>query len=171
MTTPAFTLRFSPTPRGARLARRLASQQTDAWGWAYGSPVHDTVELVVAELAANAVTHGRVPGRDAELRLTAEPGSGLVRIEVSDARGERQPRPETGDTEADGGRGLLLVAALTDAWGVVERLGGPGKTVWAVISAKTDAVPVGDDRSPDPLTRFLGTYAADDADPAGARTG
>ncbi|MGW5970129.1 ATP-binding protein [Streptomyces sp. NPDC055186] len=81
------TLRFSPTPRGARLARRLASQQMDAWGWAYGSPVHDTVELVVAELAANAVTHGRAPGRDAERRLTAEPGGGIVRVEVSDAGG------------------------------------------------------------------------------------
>ncbi|MHC3454012.1 ATP-binding protein [Streptomyces prasinus] len=64
------TLRFSATPRGAGRAGRLASQQTDAWGWPYGSPVHDTVELVVAELAVNAVTHGRVPGRDAELRLS-----------------------------------------------------------------------------------------------------
>ncbi|MEU6526042.1 ATP-binding protein [Streptomyces sp. NPDC046924] len=130
----AFTLRFSATPRGARLARRLASQQMDAWGWAYSSPAHDAVELVVAELAANAVTHGRVPGRDAELRLTAEPGGGLVRVEVSDARGERRPvMPQGERLDLDSGRGLALVEALAGEWGVTERSGGPGKTVWAVV--------------------------------------
>ncbi|MFE9925960.1 ATP-binding protein [Streptomyces sp. NPDC005774] len=130
----AFTLRFSATPRGARLARRLASQQMDAWGWAYRSPAHDTVELVVGELAANAVTHGRVPGRDAELRLTAEPCGTLVRIEVSDARGERRPvMPQGERPDKDGGRGLALVEALAGEWGVTERLGDPGKTVWAVV--------------------------------------
>ncbi|MGY0069236.1 ATP-binding protein [Streptomyces sp. QTS137] len=131
----ALTLRFSPTPRGARLARRLASQQTDAWGWAYGSPVHDTVELVVAELAANAVTHGRVPGRDAELRLSRSADGARVRVEVSDVRGERLPVPAPDDGPlAEGGRGLTLVAALAEEWGVAERPKGPGKTVWAVVS-------------------------------------
>ncbi|CAM5385982.1 hypothetical protein SHIRM173S_09740 [Streptomyces hirsutus] len=135
MTTPAFTLRFSPTPRGARLARRLASQQTDAWGWPYGSPVHDTVGLVVAELAANAVTHGRVPGRDAELRLSRNADGTRLRVEVSDVRGERLPVPASdGGPLAEGGRGLALVAALAEEWGVAERPGGPGKTVWAVVS-------------------------------------
>ncbi len=118
------TLRFSATPRGARLARRLASQQTDAWGWPYGSPVHDTVELIVAELAANAVTHGLVPGRDAELRLTVDPGCGLVRVEVSDVRGERLPvMPQGERLDLDGGRGLALVEALAEEWGVTDRLG------------------------------------------------
>ncbi|WP_369695775.1 hypothetical protein [Streptomyces coelicoflavus] len=58
----AFTLRNSATSRGARLARRLASYQLDRWGWPYRTPVHDAVELIVSELAGNAVTHGRVPG-------------------------------------------------------------------------------------------------------------
>ncbi len=140
MTSPEFTLRFSPTPRGARLARRLASQQMDAWAWPYGTPTHDAVEMVVAELASNAVTHGRVPGRDAELRLMADRAAGLVRIEVSDARGERYPWPEPAAPLADSGRGLLLVATLADAWGVTERLGGPGKTVWATVSTRTPGV-------------------------------
>ncbi|WP_079189065.1 ATP-binding protein [Streptomyces kebangsaanensis] len=153
---PVLTLRFTASPRGARLARRLASHQVDAWGWGYGTPVHDAVELVVAELAANAVTHGRVPGRDAELRLSRE-GEGRVRVEVSDTRGERRPRtgPVGGETdgEADGGRGLLLVAALSVDWGVCERAGGaPGKTVWAVIAptmgAGPDLAAVGGGRPP-----------------------
>ncbi|WP_018564859.1 ATP-binding protein [Streptomyces sp. PsTaAH-124] len=139
MTT--FALRFTATPRGARLARRLASQQMDAWGWPYGTPVHDTVELIVAELAANAVTHGRVPGRDAELRLSRRDGEGRVRIEVHDTRGERLPVVREAcagggpAAEADGGRGLVLVAALAKEWGVAPRPGAPGKSVWAVVAA------------------------------------
>ncbi|MET9142619.1 ATP-binding protein [Streptomyces sp. NPDC004042] len=139
MTT--FALRFTATPRGARLARRLASQQMDAWGWPYGTPVHDTVELIVAELAANAVTHGRVQGRDAELRLSRRDGEDRVRIEVDDTRGERLPVVREACTdgdpaaEADGGRGLVLVAALAKEWGVAPRPGAPGKSVWAVVAA------------------------------------
>ncbi|MFH9573503.1 ATP-binding protein [Streptomyces sp. NPDC017230] len=131
----SFTLRFSATPRGARLARRLASHQLDRWGWPYRTPVHDAVELVVGELAANAVTHGRVPGRDAELRL-AHDGAGRVLVEVSDVRGEGRPQlAPTGRPLAEDGRGLALVAALTEEWGVAERPGAPGKTVWAVLTA------------------------------------
>jgi anti-sigma regulatory factor (Ser/Thr protein kinase) len=144
-TSPAsstsLTLRFTATPRGARLARRLAAHQMDAWGWPYGTPAHDAVELVVAELAANAVTHGRVPGRDAELRL-GQDGEGRVRVEVSDVRGERLPVPAPEDRLlADGGRGLALVAALTEEWGVAGRPGAPGKTVWAVVAAGRPPAP------------------------------
>ncbi|MFF9114332.1 ATP-binding protein [Streptomyces massasporeus] len=126
------SFRFTASPRGARLARRLASCQMDAWGWRYGTPVHDSVELIVAELAANAVTHGRVPGRDAELRLSREDG-GHVRIEVSDARGERRPETRDAGSGEDGGRGLLLVTALAVEWGTAPRPGAPGKTVWALV--------------------------------------
>ncbi|MGW5784438.1 ATP-binding protein [Streptomyces sp. NPDC003757] len=137
----SFALRFSATPRGARLARRLASHQLDRWGWPYRTPVHDAVELVVAELAANAVTHGRVPGRDAELRL-ARDAAGRILVEVSDVRGERRPvlaegRPgpaADGRGLAEDGRGLTLVAALAEAWGVAERPSAPGKTVWAMVA-------------------------------------
>ncbi|MGA5280656.1 ATP-binding protein [Streptomyces griseoincarnatus] len=104
------SFRSTPSPRGARLARRLISCQMDAWGRLHGTPAHDSVELIAAELAANAVTHGRVPGRDAELRLSRVDG-GYVRIEVSDARGERWPEARDSGSDEDGGRGLLLVAA------------------------------------------------------------
>ncbi|WP_121748721.1 ATP-binding protein [Streptomyces sp. E2N166] len=137
----SFILRFSATARGARLARRLASHQLDRWGWPYRTPVHDAVELVVGELAANAVTHGRVPGRDAELRL-AHDAAGRLLVEVSDVRGERRPvlapdgrrLVEDGQGLAEDGRGLTLVAALAEAWGVTERPGAPGKTVWALVA-------------------------------------
>ncbi|MGW2746801.1 ATP-binding protein [Streptomyces sp. NPDC001450] len=135
------TLRFTATPRGARLARRLAAQQMDAWGWPYGGTANDTVELIVAELTANAVTHGRVPGRDAELRLRRRDGEGVVRIEVSDTRGERVPVVRDAGSEEDGGRGLVLVAALAKEWGTAPRPGSPGKTVWAVVPTGVPATP------------------------------
>ncbi|WP_330454706.1 MULTISPECIES: ATP-binding protein [unclassified Streptomyces] len=133
-----FEMRFSSTPRGARLARRLAGERLDAWGIPYGSDTHDAVTLVVAELSANAVRHGHVPGRDFRLRLSAE-GSAL-RVEVTDTRGERLPvqppaaAPGAGpDVDEEGGRGLLLVSAMTDRWGWFPCADGPGKTVWAVV--------------------------------------
>lgn len=84
VTVRVFTQRFSATRRGARLARRLATQQLDAWGIPYGSGPSDATALVVAELAANAVLHGRVPGRDFALRLAYNSAKDLVRVEVTD---------------------------------------------------------------------------------------
>jgi anti-sigma regulatory factor (Ser/Thr protein kinase) len=100
----------------------------------------DAVALLVAELSSNAVLHGRVPGRDFELRLTYDRAVGLVRVEVSDTHPgqpkppESSPAPET----ADGGRGLLLVDAVASRWGVSERP-GPGKTVWAECAMEAES--------------------------------
>lgn len=130
-----FAQRFSATPRGARLARRLVLHQLDAWGVPHGSEASDTAAQLVAELAANAVTHGRVPGRDFE--VTAEIRDRTLRLAVSDARGElRPPGPGAACAPmpplAESGRGLLLVDALADRWGVLDR---PlvGKTVMAEL--------------------------------------
>ncbi|MET9832971.1 ATP-binding protein [Streptomyces sp. NPDC006385] len=130
-----FTQRLSATPRGARLARHLALNQLHAWGVPHGSDAAEAVAAIVAELAANAVTHGRVPGRDFELRLSLPTGS--IRIEVSDTRTESRP-PKPGDVRPphaldDHGRGLLLVEALADRWEVVDRDAPPGKTVRAEV--------------------------------------
>ncbi|MEU3553285.1 ATP-binding protein [Streptomyces fragilis] len=124
---PRFTLRLSGTPRGARLARHLAAQQLAAWGVPYGSDASDAVCLVTAELAANAVTHGLVPGRDFRLSLLRLPGR--VRVEVTDARPERLPPTVP---QAGAGRGLLLVAACADRWGHEVR-DVCAKTVWAEV--------------------------------------
>ncbi|MFB7635413.1 ATP-binding protein [Streptomyces sp. NPDC056149] len=138
-----FAMRFTSTPRGARLARRLASHRLDEWGYPYDGEVNEVVSAVVGELAANAVLHGHVPGRDFALRLTGFGAADRLgfRVEVSDTRGERLPTVTWGrgagaaadgcDGLAEGGHGLLIVGRLAAAWGVVPRPGGPGKTVWA----------------------------------------
>ncbi|MET8219132.1 ATP-binding protein [Streptomyces hirsutus] len=123
-------MQFTSTPRGARLARRLVSHRLDAWGHPYASPANETVTLIAAELTANAVQHGHVPGRDFHLRL-AEAEDGTLRVEVTDTRTERRPVAATPAPDGESGRGLLLVDALADDWGVLPRPTGPGKTVWA----------------------------------------
>jgi anti-sigma regulatory factor (Ser/Thr protein kinase) len=127
--TEELTQRLSATPRGARLARRLTATQLAAWGHAHDTDVNDTAQHLVAELAANAVTHGRVPGRDFELRLLRLPENTL-RIEVCDPRGDRRLR-YVNDADGEHGRGLILVTLLADTWGVTER--DVGKTVWAEL--------------------------------------
>ncbi|WP_206432356.1 ATP-binding protein [Streptomyces sp. ADI92-24] len=121
-----FTVLLSPTRRGARLARLLTVAHLGLWGLPLESAAH-----IVAELAANASVHGRVPGRNFQLRLTAHPGT-LLRIEVTDTRGDRLPAPSTPADDAESGRGLLIVEALADRWGVVPGL-VPRKTVWAEL--------------------------------------
>ncbi|BCL22398.1 ATP-binding protein [Streptomyces tuirus] len=120
-----FSLRLSSTPRGARLARLLAAEQLRFWGLPSGRAAQ-----VVAELSANAVTHGRVPGRD--FRLLLYVAGDTLRIEVTDTRDDRHPVPRLPSPDAESGRGLLLVDALADRWGVTPGL-APRKTVWAEI--------------------------------------
>ncbi|WP_289981170.1 ATP-binding protein, partial [Streptomyces sp. SRF1] len=118
-------MRFTSTPRGARLARRLVAHRLAAWGYPYDSGPNATATLITSELAANAVRHGRVPGRDFHVRLTAPVGgdlAGTIRIEVSDTRAEGRPAPTAtaAAPDAETGRGLYLVSRLTP--------GGSGET-------------------------------------------
>lgn len=136
-----FRQQFSATRSGARLARRLALHQFSTWGIPYGTSVFEAAESVVGELAANAATHGRVGGRDFELRLVLR--ARTLRIEVSDTRTECRP-PAPGaltapEPLAESGRGLLLVEALADRWWVLDRV-PIGKT----IRAELDLPRVGD---------------------------
>ncbi|MFD7283252.1 ATP-binding protein [Streptomyces sp. NPDC059862] len=129
VTAPAhhFTVQLSATRRGARLARLLAERQLDEWGRYFEGAPH-----VVAELASNAVLHGRVRGRDFRLTLKLHE-DGTLRIEVTDARGDRIPRvPAPGTECTESGRGLLIVAAYAARWGVDEPPANC-KTVWAEL--------------------------------------
>ncbi|MFE9022187.1 ATP-binding protein [Streptomyces sp. NPDC007808] len=123
-----FAVQLSATRRGARLARLLAERQLDDWNSRFEGAVP-----VVAELASNAVLHGRVPGRDFRLRLLLHT-EGTLRIEVTDARGDRIPQVKdaVGD-HVESGRGLLIVAAYADRWGVAESPANC-KTVWAELT-------------------------------------
>ena len=97
--------------------------------------VLDDVELVVTELISNTVLHAPGP---VEITL-GRSECGSLRVEVTDTWPtvpERRPVASGGTT----GRGLNLVAALSDAWGVGPRADGrPGKTVWCEFGQGRDA--------------------------------
>ncbi|WP_406729834.1 ATP-binding protein [Streptomyces sp. GD-15H] len=87
--------------------------------------VTDAAELALTELVANVVRH--VPGRRCRICFLLRPGG--VRVEVADDCPEL-PVQAVGDGLGEGGRGLVIVAAVTDRWGVAPRPNGRGKTVW-----------------------------------------
>ncbi|WUH91486.1 ATP-binding protein [Streptomyces sp. NBC_00433] len=125
--TRRFSTQLPSTRRGAQRARLLTVAQLA--GWELPS---DAAAQVVAELAANAALHGRVPGRNFRLTLEVKAADRL-RIEVTDTRGERLPAvPRPGEPDAESGRGLLLVSALAVRWGVTSGP-FPSKTVWAEV--------------------------------------
>lgn len=98
--------------------------------------VADAAELALTELIANVVRY--VPGRHCRTLIEYRPAG--VRVEVSDGC-PRLPRLPDRDELADGGRGLLLVDAVTDAWGVEPYADGRGKTVWFECLTKADEGP------------------------------
>ncbi|MBG0832445.1 ATP-binding protein [Planomonospora sp. ID67723] len=95
--------------------------------WGAGNLVDDCV-LVVSELVTNAIRHGGAP---CVLRLGG--GEGHVYGELFDP-GTGAPRMRETGPEATGGRGLRIVDALADDWGVTWPPSG-GKAVWFVLGA------------------------------------
>lgn len=107
--------------RSVPAARRFAREAvTD---WALGDRLDDVL-LCVSELATNALVHGVPPGRGYRLSLSLL-ADGVLRVEVHDSG---DGRPGVREPYGESGRGLMLVAALADKWGVGER--DPGKVVW-----------------------------------------
>ena len=104
-------------------ARRFVESILTAWG---GTDVAWTATLLASELATNCALHA---GTEFALRVTLE--SGAVRLEVTD-RSPRLPQPRAFRSQATTGRGLQLVAALAESWGVEPLV--DGKTVWARLA-------------------------------------
>lgn len=108
--------------RSVRTAREFVRDALTAWSWDARA---GDVTLCVSELATNALVHGVPPGRGYLLRLWLYEQGSALRVEVHDS-GDGKPRLR--DPDGESGRGLLLVDALADRWGVGPR--APGKVVW-----------------------------------------
>ncbi|WP_392674811.1 SpoIIE family protein phosphatase [Streptomyces sp. LN785] len=100
-------------------ARSQASDQLHAWGL---DDLAYVTELVVSELVTNAIRYAAAP---VQLRLIKER---TLICEVSDAS-STAPHLRRARIFDEGGRGLMLVAQLTERWGT--RHTGAGKTIWA----------------------------------------
>ncbi|MFG2176806.1 ATP-binding protein [Streptomyces niveus] len=107
--------------RSVPAARQFVREAVIDWGLCDRM---DEALLCVSELATNALVHGVPPGRGYRLQLLLL-ADGVFRIEVHDSG---DGRPSVREPYGESGRGLMLVAALADKWGVGER--DPGKIVW-----------------------------------------
>lgn len=87
----------------------------------------DAVALVASELVGNAMVHGAGP---VELQMEIDPGR-VVLLVGDSGPGSVAARAPTAD--ALGGRGLAIVASVSESWGVRCDPGG-GKVVWAEIA-------------------------------------
>jgi hypothetical protein len=113
------------------------------WEWELGTLVH-AAGLVVSELVSNAVqasvglTGSRFAGYWAPgtppVRVWLSADDHRVVIQVWDGS-DRPPVPQPVEPEADSGRGLLLVGALSEEWGCYTPEKSSGKVVWAVVTA------------------------------------
>jgi serine phosphatase RsbU (regulator of sigma subunit)/CHASE3 domain sensor protein len=99
-------------------ARELTTRQLEAWQLDEASFI---TELVVSELVTNAIRYGSPP---IQLRLIRD---SVLICEVSDGS-NTAPHLRRARVFDEGGRGLLLVAQLTQRWGA--RYGTAGKTIW-----------------------------------------
>ena len=120
---------FRRERRSVPAARRFAHAFLVEWGLAEAERSGDVL-LCVSELATNALVHGVPSGR--QFRVYLRYDGHVLRVEVHDSGGGVPHIDKAGDGD-EGGRGLLLVDALADKWGVRER--DLGKVVWAEFAA------------------------------------
>ncbi|MEU5090244.1 ATP-binding SpoIIE family protein phosphatase [Streptomyces sp. NPDC021356] len=129
----------SPLAPGS--ARALVRAGFTKWrdvGLSVPERLADEVLVVVSELVTNVVVHA---GTHAELTCRLEAETGACVVEVTDHHPSRAPRDhghaqEPAYEPAEYGRGLRLVAALAEEWGITYRSGA--KTVWARLIAVDD---------------------------------
>jgi anti-sigma regulatory factor (Ser/Thr protein kinase) len=123
-TMPTLEVDLPASARAPALARQRLAELTSAWG---RPEDRDTAVLLVSELVTNVVRHtGGAP------QLTVTTDDGWLRCAVRDAE-PAHPAPRAFALDAEGGRGLLLVAALASAWGVEDL--PAGKLVWFELRA------------------------------------
>ncbi|MEU6576701.1 SpoIIE family protein phosphatase [Streptomyces sp. NPDC046805] len=111
-------------PEAVAHARRFTRRALRTWG--VPADQKDAVLLVVSELVTNALVH-----TEGQIRLDLTRVNHRLRVSVADGSPRTPVKPTSISWEATGGRGILLVEAMSAAWGTVPVSGG--KQVWADI--------------------------------------
>ncbi|OXY91266.1 SpoIIE family protein phosphatase [Streptomyces diastatochromogenes] len=122
-------------PDAVMHARRFTARTLRRWNI---EQVADAVLLVVSELVTNALVHTQGPVH-VDLTLRGD----RLRVCVSDSSPRAPAKPVIVDWESTGGRGLLLVEAMSESFGSMPV--ASGKQVWSEI-----VVPPRDPECPGP---------------------
>ncbi|MEU9560859.1 ATP-binding protein [Streptomyces sp. NPDC048161] len=122
-------LDFTPIARSVSFSRRRTARLVREWGF---PGLAGDAALLISELATNALLHGAVRGRLFRVQLTLT--ATVLRVAVSDPRGERLPDLREATADECYGRGLLIVMGIADHWGVEPRT--VGKTVFAELALR-----------------------------------
>ena len=122
-------------PGSVSAARKFTTLTMTRWGLAERG---DDVAIVVSELLSNALRHGlppiAEPRPDRPIRLGLVHSGPSVLCAVADPSDEL-PVPREAGWLDESGRGLHVIASLSDQWGSCMARGRPGKVVWATFSA------------------------------------
>jgi anti-sigma regulatory factor (Ser/Thr protein kinase) len=121
---PHFVLALEPVEGAVRAARDTVRAALEGWN---RQDVHGDVELITSELVTNAIRHA-----NSVTLVLYLPDDKTAMVEVWDDNPEGPSAPIV-DSQAEGGRGLLLVGALSNSWGW--RATADGKVTWAQAPA------------------------------------
>ncbi|MEV6002237.1 ATP-binding protein [Streptomyces griseomycini] len=126
MTREPWEAGFTAHPEEVAALRHVVRLRLAAWGL---HELFDTAQLCVSELVSNVVTHVGIgtPGS-----LVVSMNGTHLRIEVHDPDTRALPTLVAADIDAEGGRGMTLVDALTDRWGV--QLREDRKVTWCELA-------------------------------------
>jgi serine/threonine-protein kinase RsbW len=112
----------------ARAARAFVSEMLGP-----GHPCGDVAILLVSEIFSNSIRHSGSAAPGETVTVAVVSADGTVRVEVTDRAGPGRPELRPADRDAEGGRGLQLVAELAARWGWRRRRGGRLET-WFELS-------------------------------------
>ncbi|MCO6005987.1 ATP-binding protein [Actinoallomurus purpureus] len=119
-----YEISLNPNTAAAPCARLVLKDRLTEWGL---TELLEDSSTVAGELVANAARLGQVFA----VRLTPEDGALLIEV-VDSSPDEPQIKDVFGDSDREGGRGLLIVDALAAGWGVRRENGQ--KVVWARVA-------------------------------------
>ncbi|WP_327189483.1 ATP-binding protein [Streptomyces xinghaiensis] len=126
MARKSWELDFRAAPEEVIGLRRVMRLHLGMWGL---PELVDVAQLCVSELVTNVIRH---VGIGTPTGLTVSMRDTNLRLAVHDPDSRSLPVQRPADTEAESGRGLSLIAALAEAWGVEP--GPSGKTTWCELA-------------------------------------
>jgi anti-sigma regulatory factor (Ser/Thr protein kinase) len=116
-------LRLTPTNEATTLARGLVDEACLQWRLQH---LQDNAELIITELVTNVIRHANT---DMEVRIRTY--DGVFELSVRDGSPNRPELGSRDDWVSEAGRGLLVIDALSAAWGSTPT--ADGKIVWAKL--------------------------------------